>query len=365
MIAFLQGLTAAEWTAWVVVVALNAYVLFAGADFGGGVWDLFASGPRSREQRELISHAIGPIWEANHVWLIVVVVVLFVCFPPAFAAFGTVLHIPLSLMLIGIVLRGSAFVFRAYSYGPRAEQRRWGQVFAISSLVTPVVLGMCVGAVASGRVGDALAAIGYGPAAVLPSSASSVSVGAPRVSFASLYMLPWLSPFTIAVGAMALALFSFLAATYLTVEAEGDAELQDDFRRRALASALASMIAATVALVLGATRGGVMARLVGVGWSLPLLIGSGLACVASILALLRRRYRLARLGAGAWVTLVLWGWVMAQFPLIIPPGLTIDAAAAPRRVLTDTLVVLAIGGVILIPSLWYMIRVFKNEHRVR
>ena len=365
MIAFLQGLTAAEWTAWVVVVALNAYVLFAGADFGGGVWDLFASGPRSREQRELISHAIGPIWEANHVWLIVVVVVLFVCFPPAFAAFGTVLHIPLSLMLIVIVLRGSAFVFRAYSYGPRAEQRRWGQVFAISSLVTPVVLGMCVGAVASGRVGDALAAIGYGPAAVLPSSASSVSAGAPRVSFASLYMLPWLSPFTIAVGAMALALFSFLAATYLTVEAEGDAELQDDFRRRALASALASMVAATVALVLGATRGGVMARLVGVGWSLPLLIASGLACVASILALLRRRYRLARLGAGAWVTLVLWGWVMAQFPLIIPPGLTIDAAAAPRRVLTDTLVVLAIGGVILIPSLWYMIRVFKDEHRVR
>ena len=362
MIAFLQGLTVAEWTAWVVVVALNAYVLFAGADFGGGVWDLFASGPRRREQRELISHAIGPIWEANHVWLIVVVVVLFVCFPTAFAAFGTVLHIPLSLMLIGIVLRGSAFVFRAYSYGPRAEQRRWGQVFAISSLVTPIVLGMCVGAVASGRVGDALAGIGHSPAAVLPSSASPISQGAPRASFSSLYVLPWLSPFTIAVGAMALALFSFLAATYLTVEAEGDADLQNDFRRRALASAASSMVVATIALVLGATRGGVLARLVGVGWSLPLLIGSGLACVASIVALLQRRYRLARLGAGAWVTLVLWGWVMAQFPLIIPPSLTIDAAAAPRRVLTDTLAVLAVGGVILIPSLGYMIRVFKTEH---
>ena len=362
MIAFLQGLTAAEWTAWVVVVALNAYMLFAGADFGGGVWDLFASGPRRREQRELISHAIGPIWEANHVWLIVVVVVLFVCFPPAFAAFGTVLHIPLSLMLIGIVLRGSAFVFRAYSSGPRTEQRRWGQVFAISSLVTPVVLGMCVGAVASGRVGDALAAIGHAPAAVLPSSASSVSLGTPRASFSSLYVVPWLSPFTIAVGAMALALFSFLGATYLTVEAEGDAELQDDFRRRALGSAVSSMVAATIALVLGATRGGVMARLAGIGWSLPLLIASGLACVASIVALLQRRYRLARLGAGAWVTLVLWGWVMAQFPLIIPPSLTIDAAAAPTRVLTDTLAVLAVGGVILIPSLWYLIKVFKTEN---
>jgi cytochrome d ubiquinol oxidase subunit II len=135
MIDMIRSLTTAEWTAWIVVVALNAYVLFAGADFGGGVWDLLASGPRRQQQRDLIARAIGPIWEANHVWLIVVVVVLFVCFPPAFAAFGTVLHIPLSLMLIGIVLRGSAFVFRAYSYGPRSEQRRWGRVFAVSRAV--------------------------------------------------------------------------------------------------------------------------------------------------------------------------------------------------------------------------------------
>src|SRR5918994_1895281 len=98
-------------------------------------------------------------------WVIVVAVLLFVCFPRAFSGLATILHIPLSLMLVGIVLRGSAFVFRAYSYGPRTEQRRWGHVFAVSSLITPIVLGVCVGAVASGRVGDALAAIGYGPAA--------------------------------------------------------------------------------------------------------------------------------------------------------------------------------------------------------
>jgi cytochrome d ubiquinol oxidase subunit II len=150
-----MSLTLAEVAAWVIVVALNAYVLFGGADFGGGVWDLLASGPRRRRQQELVANAIGPIWEANHVWLIVAVVMLFVCFPAAFAAFGTVLHIPLSLMLIGIVLRGSAFVFRSYSYGPRSEQRRWGQIFAVSSLITPAVLGMCVGAVVSGNVGSA------------------------------------------------------------------------------------------------------------------------------------------------------------------------------------------------------------------
>src|SRR6476660_6519400 len=135
-----MNLTLAKVAAWIIVVALNAYVLFGGADCGGGVWDLFASGPRRQQQRDLIAHAIGPIWEANHGWLIVVVVMLFVCFPPAFAAFGTLLHIPLSLMLMGIVLRGSAFIFRSYSYGPATEQRRWGLVFAASSLITPIVL---------------------------------------------------------------------------------------------------------------------------------------------------------------------------------------------------------------------------------
>src|SRR5688572_19624109 len=259
----MPSLTIAEWTAWVIVVALNAYVLFGGADFGGGVWDLLATGTRRERQRALIANAIGPIWEANHVWLIVVVVLLFVCFPPAFAAFGTVLHIPLSLMLVGIVLRGSAFVFRAYSYGPRSEQRRWGQVFAVSSLITPVVLGMCVGAVVSGGVGNGLAGIGHGPAAVLPPAVDDAATGAGRACFAAIYVHPWLWPFTLAVGAMTLALFSFLAATYLTIAAEGDRALQDDFRRRALGAAGASALTALLALSLGMSRGGVMARLVG------------------------------------------------------------------------------------------------------
>jgi cytochrome d ubiquinol oxidase subunit II len=337
-------LTTADIAAGVIAIALNAYVLFGGADFGGGVWDLLASGPRRAKQRELIAHAIGPIWEANHVWLIVVVVMLFVCFPSVFSAFGIVLHVPLSLMLVGIVLRGSAFVFRAYSYGPRSEQVRWGQIFAVSSLITPVVLGMCVGAIVSGRAGEAMAAI---------------ETGAP-VTFATLYVRPWISPFTLAVGAMTLALVSFLAATYLTVEAEGDVELQDDFRGRALGAAVAAMAAAAVALVLGAASGGVMARLVG-GWALPILIGSEVVALAAAFALLYRKYRVARVAAGAWVSLVLWGWLLAQFPLMVPPSLTIDAAAAPRQTLVETMAVLVGGGMVLVPSLWYLLRVFKSR----
>ena len=326
-----------------MLAGLTVYALTGGADFGGGVWDLLASGPRRQRQRDLIASAIAPIWEANHVWLIVVVVMLFVCFPVAFAAFGTVLHIPLSLMLIGIVLRGSAFVFRSYSYGPRSEQRRWGQLFAASSLITPAVLGMCVGAVVSGNVGRAM---------------SEVAAGSPA-SFSAVYVRPWIAPFEIAVGTMTVALLSFLAATYLTIEAEGDRELQDDFRDRALGSAVAALALATIALVLGAGSGNVLTRLVRPGWATLLLAGSGVAALTSAVSLFKRRFQLARLAAGAWVTLVLWGWVLAQFPLIIPPNLTIDAAAAPDRTLEATMAVLVGGALVLIPSLWYLLRVFK------
>src|SRR6476659_10900712 len=144
-----MSLTLPEVAAWIIVVALNAYVLFAGADFGGGVWDLLASGPRRGRQRDVIAHAIGPIWEANHVWLILAIVLTFTCFSPVFARLGTILHIPLTLMLVGIVLRGSAFTFRTYDSQHDATQRRWGRIFASASVLTPVLLGICIGAVAS------------------------------------------------------------------------------------------------------------------------------------------------------------------------------------------------------------------------
>src|SRR4051812_28687139 len=167
-----------ELIAGIMVVALNAYVLMAGADFGGGVWDLLARGPRRTRQRELIANSIAPIWEANHVWLIVVVVMLFTAFPVVFGILGTVLHIPLTLMLIGVVLRGSAFVFRSYGSRGQTTRHRWGAAFAIASVATPVVLGDIIGAVASGDVGEAAARVG-------------------RASFASVFVAPWLAPFPI------------------------------------------------------------------------------------------------------------------------------------------------------------------------
>ena len=190
------------------------------------------------------------------------------------------------------MLRGSAFVFRSYSYGPRSEQRRWGRTFAISSVITPVVLGMCVGAVVSGHIGAAMTAMDSGAA-----------------RFADTYIRPWISPFSIAVGAMTAALLSFLAATYLTIEAAGNRALQDDFRDRALGAAVTAMALAIMALVLGAGSG-VIARLIRPGWATLVLAGSGVAAVdlggsaapAALSARARRRGRMGDahpLGLGA------------------------------------------------------------------
>ena len=329
----------------IALVALNAYVLLAGADFGGGVWDLFATGPRRADQRALIAEAIGPIWEANHVWLILVVVLLFTCFPPAFSGLAIALHIPLTLMLIGIVLRGSAFAFRSYGSSDDAPQRRWGRVFSIASLLTPLLLGVCIGAIASGRIGTML---------------DHVARGAPGESFASLYLLPWLSPFTIAVGALALALFAFLAGTYLTVEATDDV-LREDFRRRALFAAIAVFVTASLALLLARSRAPrVSAGLIASAWALPLHVLTAVAAIGAILALWFRRWHVARIAAAAQVSLILWGWAAAQAPYLVPPSLTVENAAAPRRTQLIFLVALALGALVLFPSMTYLFRLFKT-----
>ena len=326
------------WLAGALMASLTLYALGAGADFGGGVWDLLSSGPRARAQRDLIAHAIGPIWEANHVWLILVVVVMFVCFPLAWAVLSTVLHIPLTLMLLGIVLRGSAFTFRAYDDASDAVQRRRGRVFAIASVITPLMLGMCAGAVASGAV----------------QMRDGRVVGG--------FVRPWLAAFPFAVGLLAVALFAFLAAVYLTLEAGDDDALREDFRRRALASGIAVGAIAFLSLVL-ARRGAplVWEGLVGRHWSVPLHIATALYALGALAALVRRRFTYARTCAVLQVTFVLWGWGVSQFPYVVPPSLTFTEAAAPPAVLRAVLEALAAGAVILAPSLWALYRVFKGR----
>jgi cytochrome d ubiquinol oxidase subunit II len=323
--------------AGLLALSLNAYVLFGGADFGGGVWDLLASGPRKARQRDVISHAIGPIWEANHVWLILAIVLTFTCFPPVFARLGTVLHIPLTLMLVGIVLRGSAFTFRTYDDERDAVQRRWGRIFAGASLVTPVLLGVCVGAIAGGRVGPLQ----------------------PTATFAASFVAPWLTPFSVAVGLMTLALFAHLAAVFLTLESD-DPLVVEDFRRRALWSGALVFVSSFAALLIAPEH----APLVGTGltrsgWAVPWHLGTGIAAVSVLAALWWRRYHLARVAVGAQVSLIVWGWALAQYPYLVPPDLTVSSAASPPVTLRLVLAALGVGVLVLVPSLIYLFRVFK------
>jgi cytochrome d ubiquinol oxidase subunit II len=285
----------------------------------------------------VIAHAIGPIWEANHVWLILAIVLTFSCFPSVYARLGTVLHIPLTLMLVGIVLRGSAFTFRTYDSQHDAAQRRWGRIFASASVITPVLLGVSIGAVASGRVGRSM-----------------------EGTFTERFVAPWLTPFALSVGLLALVLFAFLAAVFLTLEST-DRELCEDFRRRALASGIAVFFASAIVLLLSSDAAPlVRSGLTRSAWAIPLHLATGVSALAVLGALWYRRYRLARLAVGLQVSLIFWGWPLAQYPFLLPPDFTIHNTAAPDSTLRFTLIVLAIGGVLLLPSLWYLFQVFKT-----
>jgi cytochrome bd ubiquinol oxidase subunit II len=315
-----------------LVLSLTAYALLGGADYGGGVWDLLASGKAAERQRATIAHAIGPVWEANHVWLIVAIVIVFTGFPRAFAAVSTYLHVPLLLVLIGIVLRGSAFVFRAYGPDDPRHERVWGRVFAVASTATPFFLGVTVGALTEGR---------------LPASSQG--------TFGAVYLTPWLTPFSLSVGLFTLVLFGYLAAVYLTLEAQ-DAEEGAAFRMRALLSGVAVAVLGAVVLLLAAAD--VRHALVTSAWAVPLHVATGASALAAFASLWLRRYDLARLGAAAQVLFILWGWALAQYPYAIRPHLTLADAAAPANVQVLLLQVLGVGAVVLVPSLLYLFGIF-------
>ena len=321
----------------VMISALIIYALLGGADYGGGVWDLFAFGRRAAAQRALIADAIGPVWEANHVWLILVIVILFTAFPPAFAAISIALHIPLTLLLIGIVRRGTTFTFRAHDAQSDDVQRRWSLLFSIASIITPVLLGIVLGAIASGtiRVENGVVVSGF--------------------------LGSWLAPFPFAVGFFALSLFAFLAAVYLTVETS-DHALQEDFRLRALIAGLAVCILALSVFLLART--GAPTVRTGISrswWALGLHLFTAIFAMGAFYALWTRKYGLARVFAGAQVTLILLGWALAQFPYLVEPDVTIYSASAPRATLQLLFVALAAGVLVLFPSYYYLFRIFKRS----
>ncbi len=319
----------------VMGAGLVAYALTGGADFGAGVWDLLARGPRRDAQRAAIERAIAPIWEANHVWLIFVIVVMFTAYPRAFAAIGIALHLPIVLALIGIVLRGAAFTFRAYGMDAAGSRETWRRVFAWSSVLTPVFLGLTLAGVSSGDI-----RLELGPAGTRVTSG---------------FVAGWTTPFAALVGAFALVLFAMLAAVYLAAESDG--EVREDFRRRALGTEL--LAGGRAGLV--SWRAWFVAPEVFAHLSPPVGASTAAVAVAAIAFLFLRRFRLARIAAALQVALVVVGWGIAMDGHLVRPDLPVSRAGLRPEVLESLGPVLAAGSILLLPSLWFLFRVFKTR----
>jgi len=318
--------TAAEALLALMWVGVTAYALFGGADFGAGFWDLVAGGPqRGAAQRRLIEHAIGPVWEANHVWLIFVLVMLWTGFPEAFAAIASSLYVPLTLVAVGVILRGAGFAFRKAVTGVSLE-RLFGATFAASSVITPFFLGTVAGAVASGRV----------PAGIAEAH--------PVRSF--------VNPTSVLGGVLAVVVCAYLAAVYLTADARrsDDAALVDAFRRRALVSgAVAGVVVLGGIAVLHADAPELFDGLTERG--LALVVLSAAAGLVSLGCVWQRRFVAARIASAGAVTAVLWGWAAGQYPDLLTGELTIRQAAASPVTLRAVLGSLGVGAVLVVPAL--------------
>jgi cytochrome d ubiquinol oxidase subunit II len=328
-------MTLAEVVLSVMFVGLIAYGLFAGADFGAGIWDLLAGGTRrGARQRDLIEHSIAPVWEANHVWLIFVLVVLWTAFSGAFAAVVTTLYIPLTLAAFGMIARGAAFAFRK-SVSTLGMRRFLGAGFALSSLVTPYFLGAVVGGIASGRVPPGIAAGDV--------------------------VTSWVNPTSVLGGVLAVLVCAYLAAVFLCGDArrEGAEDLADQFRARALVTAaLTGLVGIAGLFVLRVDAPLLFAGLT--GRAAPVVALSVVAGVGALVLLARRRYAPARIASAVAVSAILAGWAVAQYPYVLVPVVTIEEAARGRATLVAMLVALVGGSVVLVPALVYLYVLFQR-----
>lgn len=328
-------MTAVNLMLVVIVLSLLAYALLAGADFGGGGWDMLAGAGRDRgsaeRQRALISASLGPVWEANHVWLIFVIVCTFSAFPAAFGDIATCLELPLALALVGIVLRGAAYVYRAYGEGASLPDRWWSRIFACASVLTPFMLGVSGAALATGRL--------------RPGSSP---------------LTPFQTPFTLLAGLLAVVVTAFLAAVYLCFDASLHPDTRDlvpVFRRKAMTAAVASGAVVLVMLPFFFHDAPAVAHRFA-DRSIPFAALSALCGLGSLLVLWKERYLLARATAATAVAGVLGGWAAAQYPDLLVGVYTARRAAAAPSSLDTMLVAMGVGMLVVVPSFLYLLKVF-------
>lgn len=331
----------AFFLACIMAAGLVIYVLLAGADYGAGLWDLLSSGPDKEQQQTLISNAIQPIWEANHVWLILIVVLLFSGFPLAFSEIMTALCLPLLLMVVGIVLRGSSFVFRAYTPANPRMQRFCGYIFSVSSCFTPFLGGAILGAVS----GNSIQVVG------------DASVNG--------YLSNWLTPFTVSTGVLTLSLCAVLSAAYLIVEAPTPS-IRRYFRQRAGVSAFVSVQALCVTVFFGKREApelitNLLHHPLAIGFEVAFAMFLLIACMA----LYKDNASLSRISAAACVSCAALSWVAAQYPYLVHPQRTIFNSVLSEDVVRDIVIACALGAIILFPSLALLFYIFKDKRRER
>ena len=315
-----------------LLLGLTAYVVLGGADFGAGFWDLTAGGAdRGARVRGMVKRSMAPVWEANHVWLIFVLVVFWTCFPQAFGSVTSTLGVPLLLAAVGIILRGGAFAVRGEA-STIAEARALGAVFALASVLIPFFLGAAAGGIASGRV-----PVGNAAGDAIDS---------------------WWNPTSVLIGTLAVTTGAYLAAVFLAADSAraGLPDLVRAFKLRALgAAAVAGALALGGLLVVrddarplydGLTEGG----------GLAMVLVSALLGAVTIALVWRERFGAARVSSAGAVAAIVAGWALAQSPYLLPGELTLDQAAAGDATLVATLVGLGIGALVLVPSLAWLFR---------
>jgi cytochrome bd ubiquinol oxidase subunit II len=314
-----------------VLCGLALYTVLGGADFGAGFWQLVAGrGAHAERVREHAHRSMGPVWEANHVWLIFVLTVFWTAYPEAFGSIASTLGAALFVAALGIIFRGAAYAFRAGASGPR-ESGAIDTVFSFSSILTPFALGAAIGAIATNRV--------------------------PAGNAAGRLFSSWLNPTSIFIGVLAVASCAYLAAVYLAADAarEGHRALERDFRLRALgAGVFAGAIAVGGIFIVNADYHTLFHSLLS-GRAVAAVIASFLAGLVTLALVYDRRYEPARYCAAIAVAAIVAGWALARWPTILP-GLTIDQAAAGHDTLVWVVVCVLAGGAILFPSLAFLFR---------
>jgi cytochrome d ubiquinol oxidase subunit II len=326
-----------------VLAALTLYTIFGGADFGGGIWELNTAFQATDKERQMIHRAIGPVWEANHVWLLFVIVVMVNGFPPVYAGLSRALWLPLLLALLGIVCRGAAFAFRAYSVGEAELQQFWQAIFALGSTAAPFFFGACIGAVSSGDLGI-------------------TSEG----QFNGNYLTQWVCPLALFSAFFSVGICSYVSAFFLTREASiaGDAQMTALWRQRSMSTGIWVGMLAMVGLVLLRLESPHLTK----GFSERawfLIIISLASGIFSIWAMWKSHFFLAVVGASTTIASVIVGWGVAQYPHLVPPNIDIEAAKSPANVLWLMIYVTIAGAVLLLPSLIWLFVIFKTADSIQ